>query len=148
MAPKGKKITLEDGRTAYEYPDGSIRNANGSYALSPPWKSPSFNTELATKYNEERWERYREAAAKGARESTGSMTDEGAIQTITKRQTDLAQDIDKGHASVQAARLVGQWAGWLQDRQASAGLVQQIVSLDASALEYLTRRRGESDDSR
>jgi len=145
MAPKGKKITLEDGRTAYEYPDGSIRNASGSYAVAPSWSAKPFTSEVATRLNDERWERYREAAAQGAMESTGSSTDEGAIRAITRRQTDLAQDIDKGHASVQAARLVGQWAGWIQDRATQVQAVQINVSVGSDLVREYARDYIEAD---
>ena len=144
MAPRGKKITLDDGRTAYEYPDGSIRNASGSYAVAPPWKHRDFTVADA----ERRHEIARQAAVEGIKEASGKPTEAEAAKQTTKLTYEILEG-NNGTAGVQAAKLLWRMAGWLQDRQASAGLVQQIVSLDASALEYLTRRRAETeaDDS-
>ena len=138
-----EEIVLEDGSIGYKYQDGSIRNEKGHFVVAPPYKHENFNTEIATKYNQERWEEYHNASKRGAIAGTpGSMTEYDAIEEITKRQTKLAQDTEKGHASTKAAEFVFRAAGWLKPREAGGGITQNFVQLPDSVVELIRQRSG------
>ena len=84
---------------------------------APPAELQTFtNQENARQAITSRWVAAQEAAITGLARVGGSDSALAAWSNITERQGDLAQLIEKGRSSTEAARFVGQATGFLRDR--------------------------------
>ncbi len=140
-------VTLGDGTEARQYADGSIRVPNGhggwQYAKRPPQAAPLITTETASAMAVRRHEVARDRASEGlirGVESGLSLQVAGAEDAwgyVIEKQTELATSPEEGHASTQAAKLVGTATGMMGDRASAPTIAIQVNISDDIAARYL-----------
>ena len=147
-------VTLDDGTEARQYEDGSVRVPNGhggwQYAKRPPQAAPLITSMTAPSMalrKHEKAQRRDEVAKDKAADGLQRAVDKGmSLQTasaedawgyVIEKQTELATSPEEGHASTQAAKLVGTATGMMGDR-ASAPTVNILINIsDDIAATYL-----------
>jgi len=133
-----KKLVIIDGKEAYEYPDGSIRDEKGYFVKKPSY-AHEITSKDASQLAERRWEMVREATVQGAMRGTKMPTEPKAIESIMEIRTQVAVDKDAGHAGNEATKLVARMAGWLRPQDTGPAVVQNIVALPADLIDRLTK---------
>jgi hypothetical protein len=102
---RGELITLKNG-AVYDRSKGRI-------VANPGGGTTAITQADASVMNKLRWEQYRQAAADAVQRATGGPTPSAGWGVIVERQTELAQDTEKGRSSTEAARFVGAAVGIL-----------------------------------
>ena len=137
-------IVLEDGTPARKYSDGSIRRPDGAFLRRPPQAAPIITSDNASSLAQRRHQLARERAAEGlqrAVEHGMSIQVAGAEDAwghVIEKQTELAISPEEGHASTQAAKLVGTATGMMADRVAAPAVAIQVNISDEIAARYLS----------
>ena len=136
-------VTLDDGTEARQYADGSLRSSKGAYLRRPPGAAAVITSETAGPMAQRRHQLARERAAEGL---VRGVQDGLSIQVagaedawgyVIEKQTELATSPEEGHASTQAAKLVGTATGMMGDRASAPTVAIQVNISDDIAARYL-----------
>ena len=112
----GDKMTDENKETKV-LANGAIADVKTGVIIRGAPLSSSQARAIAKK----RWEKAQAAAIRGLRHASGSDSALQAWSDLIGEQYKLAMNIDAARASTEAARFVGQAAGFLVDRRQAAG---------------------------
>ena len=139
-------VTLDDGTEARRYEHGlCVPNGRGGwqFAERPKGAAEVFNSETGSSNALRRHELAREEAAAGLQRgvdegmSLQTASAENAWGHVIEAQTELAIAPEKGHASTQAAKLVGTATGMMGDRASAPTVAIQVNISDDIAARYL-----------
>ena len=94
--------------------NGAVYDMGAKRIVANPGGGSAAITQAdASALNKLRWDKYREAAADAVTRATSATTPFAGWGVIVERQTELAQDTEKGRSSTEAARFVGAAVGIL-----------------------------------
>ena len=136
-------VTLDDGTEARQYEDGSLRDSMGAYLRRPPQAADLITTESAPGMLLRRDQIAKDKAADGLQRavdkglSLQTASVEDAWGYVIEKQTELATSPEEGHASTQAAKLVGTASGMLGSKAGAPSIAIQVNISDDIAARYL-----------
>lgn len=132
------EIVEYKGKPARRYfsdPEGLLRNENGQVLKRHSQSAPIIDADLQRAYQPARSQAYRDKAEAGMKAAAEGLSPNqvtaptDAWGFIIERQSELAMSPESGHASTQAAKLVGRSVGALQERTAQVPMVNVQVNI-------------------
>ena len=139
-------VIMDDGTEARQYAHGlCVPNGRGGwqFAERPKGAAPLITKETGSPLALRRHELAREEAAEGLTRAVDkgmSIQVAGAEEAwghVIEKQTELAISPEEGHASTQAAKLVGTATGMMGDRASAPTVAIQVNISDDIAARYL-----------